>query len=150
MIVRGFVAAALLCACFTPGVSGAQELRLRGRSLASQARLLNITVEVIYTDVLPAGAPKPIFSNASTLADELSRPVQIPGDDSQTRVINGDPVRDMFRFPYMARLESEASPGADAFLCGGTLVSSNAVLTAGHCTDMRYSVSRFHRPCDCV
>lgn len=48
-------------------------------------------------------------------------------------VTNGQPDED--NHPYVGLLVFDAAPGQPAWRCSGTLIASNVVLTAGHCTD---------------
>mmetsp|Transcript_8109 Transcript_8109/g.23263 ORF Transcript_8109/g.23263 Transcript_8109/m.23263 type:complete len:355 (-) Transcript_8109:316-1380(-) len=95
---------------------------------------------LIVPDLPVGGEPHPIFnSEKSNIENVLLRPVATEEDDNATRVINGQPVSDPFRFPWMARLESRMDSRGSVFLCGGTLVAPNVILTAAHCQDMKYA-----------
>ena len=51
-------------------------------------------------------------------------------DDDESRIIGGRPARNG-EFPYQVHLRPP--PGTRGTLCGGTIISNNWVLTAGHC-----------------
>eukprot|EP00873_Tetraselmis_striata_P011956 jgi/Tetstr1/432220/TSEL_021676.t1 len=100
------------------------------------------TVEVeeslfqLVSNLPVATAVTPIFSN-KTEAELFSKPVVLnPDQGTQARVINGLPLPDVNRFPYVVRLESRPDSEGKISLCGGTLISSSVILTAGHCKDI--------------
>lgn len=49
---------------------------------------------------------------------------------NRTRIIGGKEVTDVNQYPWMALLEKNGR-----FTCGGSLINSKYVLTAGHCVD---------------
>ncbi|KAJ3657790.1 hypothetical protein Zmor_009570 [Zophobas morio] len=67
-----------------------------------------------------------IFANASTLANPVLKPLKKP----EPRIINGDEASSG-QFPWQAALYI-TRPGETTW-CGGALISSRWILTAGHC-----------------
>lgn len=128
---------AVLALALSPNAEG---IRLTGRSFAAGRKLIEGEDGVIIVEALPLGAPKPVFNfsgmdpDSVAVLQAVARPVASPDD---TRVINGESVEDMFRFGYVVRLESAKTPEGNIFLCGGTLIAEDIVLTAGHCDGMK-------------
>ena len=79
-------------------------------------------------------APRVVKSLPSGLAELLVFPPLVEGEEDApplnigTRIVGGSTAVEG-RFPYVVYL------AGSAFLCGGTLVAPDAVLTAGHCAN---------------
>lgn len=123
-------------------IPAAESYEVRSRALQQTNETEEVMEGVVVVEVLPIATEEThIFENPESAAN-FSRPI-IPtngsADGDESRIINGDPLPDPERFPYVVRLESERSSRGTVFLCGGTLIRDTVILTAGHCRGMRYA-----------
>eukprot|EP00188_Purpureofilum_apyrenoidigerum_P002735 Plantae.Rhodophyta-Purpureofilum_apyrenoidigerum.ctg27956.p1 GENE.Plantae.Rhodophyta-Purpureofilum_apyrenoidigerum.ctg27956~~Plantae.Rhodophyta-Purpureofilum_apyrenoidigerum.ctg27956.p1 ORF type:complete len:600 (+),score=72.48 Plantae.Rhodophyta-Purpureofilum_apyrenoidigerum.ctg27956:110-1909(+) len=59
--------------------------------------------------------------------------VQVDGDNIATRIVNGEPVMDYARFPYVVAILIVGTGSDFRVRCTGVLLDSNVVLSAAHC-----------------
>ena len=65
-----------------------------------------------------------VAQNREDYADKSMR------NQSDEKIINGEPVDDISEIPYFVRIYKTADGSLN---CGGSLISGFTVLTAGHC-----------------
>ena len=53
---------------------------------------------------------------------------------TQYKIVNGDIVKQVEEFPFIARIHIKTGFGSSAF-CGATLIHSNLLITAKHCIE---------------
>jgi len=51
----------------------------------------------------------------------------------ENRIINGDVVTQLNKYPFMASLTATDSAGTDYHICGGSLIAPDLFITAAHC-----------------
>lgn len=86
-----------------------------------------------------------LINNNDNLVEEKFAANKLPGrdicgiqtsDEIFDRIVGGDLTK-LSEFPWMARIKYSRPNNADAYLCAGTLISDQYVVTAAHCLESK-------------